>query len=107
MARSTTPAGIGYKDKHDLNDKVFTPADSEFVAITVDSAVRGVHTELDRVKELAEAVLAMSGIGPTSPVDACWHRGASWKPGANGPCAHCAAIPMHAFPHWRIGCATS
>lgn len=70
MARSTTPAGIGYKDKHDLNDKVFTPADSEFVAITVDSAVRGVHTELDRVKELAEAVLAMSGIGPTSPVDA-------------------------------------
>ena len=70
MARSTTPAGIGYKDKHDLNDKVFTPADSEFVAVTVDSAVRGVHTELDRVKELAEAVLAMSGIGPTSPVDA-------------------------------------
>ena len=48
MARSTTPAGIGYKDKHDLNDKVFTPADSEFVAVTVDSAVRGVHTELDR-----------------------------------------------------------
>ena len=70
MARSTTPAGIGYKDKNDLNDKVFTPADSEFVAVTVDSAVRGVHTELDAVKVLAEAVLAMSGIGPTSPVDA-------------------------------------
>ena len=70
MARSTTPAGIGYKDKHDRNDEVYTSADSEFVAVTVDSAVRGVHTELDRVKELAEAVLAMSGIGPTSPVDA-------------------------------------
>ena len=70
MARSTTPAGIGYKDKYDRNDEVFTSADSEFVAVTVDSAVRGVHTELDRVKELAEAVLAMSGIGPTSPVDA-------------------------------------
>ena len=51
MARSTTPAGIGYKDKNDLNDKVFTPADSEFVAVTVDSAGRGGHTELDRVKE--------------------------------------------------------
>lgn len=70
MARSTTPAGIGYKDKYDVNDEVFAPADSEFVAITVDSAIRGVHTELDRVKELAEAVLAMSGVGPTSPTDA-------------------------------------
>ncbi|WP_430754617.1 right-handed parallel beta-helix repeat-containing protein [Micrococcus luteus] len=70
MARSTTPAGIGYKDKYDRNDEVFTSADSEFVAVTVDSAIRGVHTELEAVQRLGEAVLAMSGIGPTSPADA-------------------------------------
>ena len=70
MARSTTPAGIGYKDKNDRNDKVFTPADSEFVAVTVDSAVRGVHAELGRFGDLVEALLARDKLDPTSPVDA-------------------------------------
>ena len=70
MARSTTPAGIGYKDKNDRNDEVFTPADSEFVAITVDSAVRGVHTELGRFGDLVEALLARDKLDPTSPTDA-------------------------------------
>ena len=70
MARSTTPAGIGYKDKYDRNDEVFTPADSEFVAVTVDCAVRGVHTELGRFGDLVEALLARDKLDPTSPVDA-------------------------------------
>ena len=70
MARSTTPAGIGYKDKYDRNDEVYTSADSEFVAITVDSAVRGVHTELalaaravdlDAVGRQAEVVEQVAG----------------------------------------------
>ena len=69
MARSTTPAGIGYKDKHDLNDKVFTPADSEFVAVTVDSAVRGVHTELGRFSDLVTALLKRDKLDPASVTD--------------------------------------
>lgn len=69
MARSTTPAGIGYKDKHDLNDKVFTPADSEFVAVTVDSAVRGVHTELGRFSDLVAALLKRDKLDPASVTD--------------------------------------
>lgn len=69
MARSTTPAGIGYKDKHDRNDEVFTPADSEFVAVTVESAVRGVHTELGRFSDLVAALLKRDKLDPASLAD--------------------------------------
>ena len=69
MARSTTPAGIGYKDKNDRNDEVFTPADSEFVAVTVDSAVRGVHTELGRFSDLVAALLKRDKLDPSSLAD--------------------------------------
>ena len=69
MARSTTPAGIGYKDKNDRNDEVFTPADSEFVAVTVDSAVRGVHTELGRFSDLVAALLKRDKLDPASLAD--------------------------------------
>ena len=69
MARSTTPAGIGYKDKNDRNDEVFTPADSEFVAVTVDSAVRGVHTELGRFSDLVTALLKRDKLDPASVTD--------------------------------------
>ena len=69
MARSTTPAGIGYKDKNDRNDEVFTPADSEFVAVTVESAVRGVHTELGRFSDLVAALLKRDKLDPASLAD--------------------------------------
>lgn len=69
MARSTTPAGIGYKDKYDRNDEVYTSSDSEFVAVTVDSAVRGVHAELGRFSDLVEALLARDKLDPASLTD--------------------------------------
>ena len=70
MAYSSVAPGVGYKDPHDLNDPVFTPEDSEFVAKTVAARLMELGASLGEVRRLVELLGSMSRVSPQSPVDA-------------------------------------
>ena len=70
MAYSSVAPGVGYKDPNDVNDPVFTPEDSEFVAKTVAARLMELGASLGDVRRIVESLAGMSGVGAESPVDA-------------------------------------
>lgn len=69
MAYSTVAPGVGYKDPNDVNDKVFTPADSEFVAKTVAARLMELGASLGAMQRLVESLAALTGTTAQTPVD--------------------------------------
>ena len=70
MAYSSVAPGVGYKDPNDLNDKVFTPADSEFVAKTVAARLMEQGSRVSTIEDRLKALAVASGTAPGSPGDA-------------------------------------
>ena len=69
MAYSSVAPGVGYKDPHDLNDQVYTPADSEFVAKTVAARLMELGAALGSMQRLVESLAALTGTTAQTPVD--------------------------------------
>ena len=70
MAYSSVAPGVGYKDPNDLNDQVYTPADSEFVAKTVAARLMEQGSRVSTVEDRLKALAVASGAAPGSPGDA-------------------------------------
>lgn len=70
MAYSSVAPGVGYKDSHDLDDPVFTPEDSEFVAKTVAARLMEQGSRVSTVEDRLKALAMATGAAPGSPGDA-------------------------------------